>query len=141
MSLVSYVVEEPSRGEQSYGILSRLLKDRIILFDEKANDVNAGLVAVRFLFLESGDLGKDINLHINSSGDSVTVGMATYSTIQYVKYDVSTIYIGMAASMSAFLFSDDTEDKRYALSNAEIMIHQPSGGAQGQGMEIHIAAE
>lgn len=141
MSLVPYVVEESSRGERSYDIFSRLLKDRIIFLDEDVNDVSAGLVVAQLLFLESEDPDKDINLYINSPGGSVTAGMAIYDTMQYVKCDVSTICIGMAASMGAFLLSGGTKGKRYALPNAEIMIHQPSGGAQGQETEIRIVAE
>ena len=141
MSLVPYVVEESSRGERSYDIFSRLLKDRIIFLDEEGNDVSAGLVVAQLLFLESEDPDKDINLYINSPGGSVTAGMAIYDTMQYVKCDVSTICIGMAASMGAFLLSGGTKGKRYALPNAEIMIHQPSGGAQGQETEIRIVAE
>ena len=141
MSLVPYVVEESSRGERSYDIFSRLLKDRIIFLDEEVNDVSAGLVVAQLLFLESEDPDKAINLYINSPGGSVTAGMAIYDTMQYVKCDVSTICIGMAASMGAFLLSGGTKGKRYALPNAEIMIHQPSGGAQGQETEIRIVAE
>ena len=141
MSLVPYVVEESSRGERSYDIFSRLLKDRIIFLDEEVNDVSAGLVVAQLLFLESEDPDKDINLYINSPGGSVTAGMAIYDTMQYVKCDVSTICIGMAASMGAFLLSGGTKGKRYALPNAEIMIHQPSGGARGQETEIRLAAE
>ena len=141
MSLVPYVVEESSRGERSYDIFSRLLKDRIIFLDEEVNDASAGLVVAQLLFLESEDPDKDINLYINSPGGSVTAGMAIYDTMQYVKCDVSTICIGMAASMGAFLLSGGTKGKRYALPNAEIMIHQPSGGAQGQETEIRIVAE
>ena len=141
MSLMPYVVEESSRGERSYDIFSRLLKDRIIFLDEEVNDVSAGLVVAQLLFLESEDPDKDINLYINSPGGSVTAGMAIYDTMQYVKCDVSTICIGMAASMGAFLLSGGTKGKRYALPNAEIMIHQPSGGAQGQETEIRIVAE
>ena len=141
MSLVPYVVEESSRGERSDEIFSRLLKDRIIFLDEEVNDVSAGLVVAQLLFLESEDPDKDINLYINSPGGSVTAGMAIYDTMQYVKCDVSTICIGMAASMGAFLLSGGTKGKRYALPNAEIMIHQPSGGAQGQETEIRIVAE
>ena len=140
MSLVPYVVEDSGRGERSYDIFSRLLKDRIIFLDEDVNDVSAGLVVAQLLFLESEDPDKDINLYINSPGGSVT-GMAIYDTMQYVKCDVSTICIGMAASMGAFLLSGGTKGKRYALPNAEIMIHQPSGGARGQETEIRIAAE
>mgnify|MGYP000059257207 CR=1 FL=1 len=141
MSLVPYVVEDSGRGERSYDIFSRLLKDRIIFLDEDVNDVSAGLVVAQLLFLESEDPDKDINLYINSPGGSVTAGMAIYDTMQYVKCDVSTICIGMAASMGAFLLSGGTKGKRYALPNAEIMIHQPSGGAQGQETEIRIVAE
>ena len=141
MSLVPYVVEDSGRGERSYDIFSRLLKDRIIFLDEDVNDVSAGLVVAQLLFLESEDSDKDINLYINSPGGSVTAGMAIYDTMQYVKCDVSTICIGMAASMGAFLLSGGTKGKRYALPNAEIMIHQPSGGARGQETEIRIAAE
>ena len=141
MSLVPYVVEDSGRGERSYDIFSRLLKDRIIFLDEDVNDVSAGLVVAQLLFLESEDPDKDINLYINSPGGSVTAGMAIYDTMQYVKCDVSTICIGMAASMGAFLLSGGTKGKRYALPNAEIMIHQPSGGARGQETEIRIAAE
>ena len=132
MSLVPYVVEDSGRGERSYDIFSRLLKDRIIFLDEDVNDVSAGLVVAQLLFLESEDPDKDINLYINSPGGSVTAGMAIYDTMQYVKCDVSTICIGMAASMGAFLLSGGTKGKRYALPNAEIMIHQPSGGADSQ---------
>ena len=141
MSLVPYVVEDSGRGERSYDIFSRLLKDRIIFLDEEVNDVSAGLVVAQLLFLESEDPDKDINLYINSPGGSVTAGMAIYDTMQCVKCDVSTICIGMAASMGAFLLSGGTKGKRYALPNAEIMIHQPSGGAQGQETEIRIVAE
>jgi len=141
MSLVPYVVEDSGRGERSYDIFSRLLKDRIIFLDEDVNDVSAGLVVAQLLFLESEDPDKDINLYINSPGGSVTAGMAINDTMQYVKCDVSTICIGMAASMGAFLLSGGTKGKRYALPNAEIMIHQPSGGARGQETEIRIAAE
>ena len=141
MSLLPYVVEDSGRGERSYDIFSRLLKDRIIFLDEDVNDVSAGLVVAQLLFLESEDPDKDINLYINSPGGSVTAGMAIYDTMQYVKCDVSTICIGMAASMGAFLLSGGTKGKRYALPNAEIMIHQPSGGARGQETEIRIAAE
>lgn len=141
MALVPYVVEESSRGERSYDIFSRLLKDRIIFLDEEVNDVSAGLVVAQLLFLESEDPTKDINLYINSPGGSVTAGMAIYDTMQYVKCDVSTICIGMAASMGAFLLAGGKKGKRYALPNAEVMIHQPSGGAHGQETEIRIAAE
>ena len=141
MSLVSYVIEKSSRGERSYDIYSRLLKERIIFLGEEVNDVTAGLVVSQLLFLESEDPDKDINLYINSPGGSVTAGMAIYDTMQYVKCDVSTMCMGMAASMGAFLLSGGTKGKRLALPNAEIMIHQPSGGAQGQATEIEIAAE
>ena len=141
MSLVPYVIEQTSRGERSYDIYSRLLKERIIFLGEEVNDVTAGLVVSQLLFLESEDPDKDINLYINSPGGSVTAGMAIYDTMQYVKCDVSTMWMGMAASMGAFLLSGGTKGKRLALPNAEIMIHQPSGGAQGQATEIEIAAE
>ena len=141
MSLVPYVIEQTSRGERSYDIYSRLLKERIIFLGEEVNDVTAGLVVSQLLFLESEDPDKDINLYINSPGGSVTAGMAIYDTMQYVKCDVSTMCMGMAASMGAFLLSGGTKGKRLALPNAEIMIHQPSGGAQGQATEIDIAAE
>lgn len=141
MSLVPYVIEQTSRGERSYDIYSRLLKERIIFLGEEVNDVTAGLVVSQLLFLESEDPDKDINLYINSPGGSVTAGMAIYDTMQYVKCDVSTMCMGMAASMGAFLLSGGTKGKRLALPNAEIMIHQPSGGAQGQATEIKIAAE
>ena len=141
MSLVPYVIEQTSRGERSYDIYSRLLKERIIFLGEEVNDVTAGLVVSQLLFLESEDPDKDINLYINSPGGSVTAGMAIYDTMQYVKCDVSTMCMGMAASMGAFLLSGGTKGKRLALPNAEIMIHQPSGGAKGQATEIQIAAE
>ena len=141
MSLVPYVVEDSGRGERSYDIFSRLLKDRIIFLDEDVNDVSAGLVVAQLLFLESEDPDKDINLYINSPGGSVTAGMAIYDTMQYVKCDVSTICIGMAASMGAFLLSGGTKGKRYALPLARIMIHQPLGGAQGQSTDIQIQAK
>lgn len=141
MSLVPYVIEQTSRGERSYDIYSRLLKERIIFLGEEVNDVTEGLVVSQLLFLESEDPDKDINLYINSPGGSVTAGMAIYDTMQYVKCDVSTMCMGMAASMGAFLLSGGTKGKRLALPNAEIMIHQPSGGAQGQATEIEIAAE
>lgn len=141
MNLVPYVIEQTSRGERSYDIYSRLLKERIIFLGEEVNDVTAGLVVSQLLFLESEDPDKDINLYINSPGGSVTAGMAIYDTMQYVKCDVSTMCMGMAASMGAFLLSGGTKGKRLALPNAEIMIHQPSGGAQGQATEIEIAAE
>lgn len=141
MSLVPYVIEQTSRGERSYDIYSRLLKDRIIFLGEEVNDVSASLVVAELLFLEAEDPGKDIQLYINSPGGSVTAGMAIYDTMQYIKCDVSTICIGLAASMGAFLLSGGAKGKRYALPNAEIMIHQPSGGAKGQATEIQIAAE
>ena len=141
MSLVPYVIEQTSRGERSYDIYSRLLKERIIFLGEEVNDVTAGLVVSQLLFLESEDPDKDINLYINSPGGSVTAGMAIYDTMQYVKCDVSTMCMGMAASMGAFLLSGGTKGKRLALPNAEIMIHQPSGGSQGQATEIEIAAK
>ena len=141
MSLVPYVIEQTSRGERSYDIYSRLLKDRIIFLGEEVNDVSAGLIVSQLLFLEAEDPGKDIQLYINSPGGSVTAGMAIYDTMQYIKCDVSTICLGMAASMGAFLLAGGTKGKRMALPNSEIMIHQPSGGAQGQATEIQIAAE
>lgn len=140
-SLVPYVVEQTSKGERSYDIFSRLLKDRIIYLGEDVNPTTSSLVIAQLLFLESEDPDKDINLYINSPGGSVTAGMAIYDTMQYVKCDVSTMCMGMAASMGAFLLSGGTKGKRLALPNAEIMIHQPSGGAQGQATEIEIAAE
>ena len=140
MSLVPYVIEQTSRGERSYDIYSRLLKDRIIFLGEEVNDVSAGLIVSQLLFLEAEDPGKDIQLYINSPGGSVTAGMAIYDTMQYIKCDVSTICLGMAASMGAFLLAGGTKGKRLALPNAEIMIHQPLGGAQGQATEIEIAA-
>ena len=141
MSLVPYVVEQTSRGERNYDIYSRLLKDRIIFLGEEVNETTASLVVAQLLFLESEDPGKDIQLYINSPGGSVTAGMAIYDTMQYIKCDVSTICIGMAASMGAFLLAGGAKGKRYALPNAEIMIHQPLGGAKGQATEIQIAAE
>ena len=141
MSLVPYVVEQTSRGERSYDIYSRLLQDRIIFLGEEVNDVSASVVVAQLLFLEAEDPGKDIQLYINSPGGSVTAGMAIYDTMQYIKCDVSTICIGMAASMGAFLLSGGAKGKRFALPNAEIMIHQPSGGAQGQATEISIVAD
>ena len=141
MSLVPYVIESNSRGERSYDIYSRLLKDRIIFLGEEVNDVTASLVVAQLLFLESEDQEKDIHLYINSPGGSVTAGMAIYDTMKYIKCDVSTICIGMAASMGAFLLSGGAKGKRFALPNAEIMIHQPSGGSQGQATEMLIAAE
>lgn len=141
MSLVPYVIEQTSRGERSYDIYSRLLKERIIFLGEEVNDVTAGLVVSQLLFLESEDPDKDINLYINSPGGSVTAGMAIYDTMQYVKCDVSTMCMGMAASMGAFLLAGGTKGKRFALPNSTIMIHQPSGGAQGQATEIQIVAD
>ena len=141
MSLVPYVVEQTSRGERSYDIYSRLLKDRIIFLGEEVNETTASLVVAQMLFLESEDPSKDINLYINSPGGSVTAGMAIYDTMNYIKCDVSTICIGMAASRGAFLLSGGAKGKRLALPNAEIMIHQPLGGAKGQATEIQIAAE
>ncbi len=141
MSLVPYVLESTSRGERTYDIYSRLLKDRIIFLGEEVNDVTASLVVAQLLFLEAEDPNKDISLYINSPGGSVTAGMAIYDTMNYIKCDVSTICIGMAASMGAFLLSGGTKGKRYALPNAEVMIHQPSGGARGQATEIQIVAE
>ena len=141
MSLVPYVIEQTSRGERSYDIFSRLLKDRIIFLGEEVNEATAGLVVAQLLFLESEDPGKDIQLYINSPGGVVTAGLAIYDTMQYIKCDVSTICIGLAASMGAFLLAGGTKGKRMALQNAEIMIHQPSGGAKCQATEIEIAAE
>lgn len=141
MSLVPYVVEQTSRGERSYDIYSRLLKDRIIFLGEEVTDVSANIVIAQMLFLEAEDPSKDIHLYINSPGGSVSAGFAIYDTMQYIKCDISTICIGMAASMGAFLLAGGTKGKRMALPNAEIMIHQPSGGAKGQATEIQIAAE
>jgi len=141
MSLVPYVIEQTSRGERRYDIYSRLLKDRIIFLGEEVNDVSASLVVAELLFLEAEDPGKDIQLYINSPGGSVTAGMAIYDTMQYIKCDVSTICLGMAASMGAFLLAGGTKGKRFALPNSTIMIHQPSGGAQGQATEIQIVAD
>ena len=141
MSLVPYVIEQTSRGERSYDIYSRLLKERIIFLGEEVNDVSASVIVAQLLFLEADDTNKDIQLYINSPGGSVTAGLAIYDTMQYIKCDVSTVCIGMAASMGAFLLSGGAKGKRFALPNAEIMIHQPSGGAQGQATEISIAAE
>ena len=141
MSLVPYVLESTSRGERTYDIYSRLLKDRVIFLGEEVNDVTASLVVAQLLFLEAEDPNKDISLYINSPGGSVTAGMAIYDTMNYIKCDVSTICLGMAASMGAFLLSGGTKGKRYALPNAEVMIHQPSGGARGQATEIQIVAE
>ena len=141
MSLVPYVIEQTSRGERSYDIYSRLLKERIIFLGEEVNDVSASVIVAQLLFLEADDPDKDIQLYINSPGGSVTAGMAIYDTMQYIKCDVSTVCIGMAASMGAFLLAGGKKGKRFALPYAEIMIHQPSGGAQGQATEIQIAAE
>ena len=141
MSLVPYVIEQTSRGERSYDIYSRLLKERIIFLGEEVNDVSASVIVAQLLFLEADDPDKDIQLYINSPGGSVTAGMAIYDTMQYIKCDVSTVCIGMAASMGAFLLAGGTKGKRKALPNAEILIHQPLGGAQGQATEIQIAAE
>ena len=141
MSLVPYVIESTSRGERSYDIYSRLLKERIIFLGEEVNETTASLIVAQLLFLESEDPGKDIQLYINSPGGVVTAGMAIYDTMHYIKSDVSTICIGMAASMGAFLLAGGTKGKRMALPNAEIMIHQPSGGAQGQATDIQIVAD
>lgn len=140
MSLVPYVIEQTSRGERNYDIYSRLLKERIIFLGEEVNETTASLVVAQLLFLESEDPNKDIHLYINSPGGSVTAGMAIYDTMNYIKCDVSTMCMGMAASMGAFLLAGGTKGKRFALPNAEIMIHQPSGGAQGQATEIEINA-
>ena len=141
MSLVPYVIEQTSRGERNYDIYSRLLKDRIIFLGEEVNETTASLVVAQLLFLESEDPNKDIHLYINSPGGMVTAGLAIYDTMQYIKCDVSTICIGLAASMGAFLLAGGAKGKRYALPNAEIMIHQPLGGAQGQASDIKIAAD
>ena len=141
MSFVPYVIEQTSRGERSYDIYSRLLNDRIIFLGEEVTDVSANLIVAQLLFLESEDPGKDIHMYINSPGGSVSAGLAIYDTMQYIKCDVSTICIGMAASMGAFLLAGGTKGKRMALPNSEIVIHQPSGGAQGQATEIKIVAE
>ena len=141
MSLVPYVVEQTNRGERSYDIFSRLLNDRIILLNEEVNNASAGVIVAQLLYLEGQDPDKDIALYINSPGGVITDGMAIYDTMQYIKCDVSTICIGMAASMGAFLLAAGTKGKRFALPNSEIMIHQPSGGAKGQATEIKIVAE
>ena len=141
MSLVPYVVEQTSRGERSYDIFSRLLNDRIVMLSEEVNDTTASLIVAQLLYLEAQDPDKDIQFYINSPGGSVTAGLAIYDTMQYIKPDVSTICIGMAASMGAFLLSSGAKGKRIALPNAEIMIHQPSGGSQGQATDIQIQAE
>ena len=141
MSLVPYVIEQTSRGERSYDIFSRLLKDRIIFLGEEVTDVSANVIVAQMLFLEAEDPDKDIHLYINSPGGSVTAGMAIYDTMKYIKCDVSTICMGMAASMGAFLLAGGTKGKRLILPNAEVMIHQPSGGSRGQATEIEIAAK
>lgn len=141
MSLVPYVVEQTGHGERSYDIFSRLLKDRIIFLSDEVNDATASLVVAQMLFLEAEDPDKDIHLYINSPGGSITAGMAIYDTMQYIKCDVSTICIGMAASMGAFLLTAGAKGKRFALPNSEIMIHQPLGGTQGQATDIKIHAE
>ncbi len=141
MSLVPYVVEQTSRGERSYDIYSRLLKERIIFLGEEVNDASASTIIAQLLFLESEDPNKDIQLYINSPGGSVTAGMAIYDTMNFIKCDVSTICVGLAASMGAFLLAGGTKGKRMSLPNSEIMIHQPSGGAKGQATDIQIVAE
>ncbi len=141
MSLVPYVVEQTGRGERSYDIFSRLLNDRIVMLNEEVNINTASLVVAQLLYLEGQDASKDISLYINSPGGSVTDGMAIYDTMQYIKCDVSTICVGMAASMGAFLLAAGAKGKRYALPNCDIMIHQPSGGAKGQATDIHIHAQ
>lgn len=141
MPLIPYVIEHTSRGERSYDIYSRLLKERIIFLGEEVTDVSASVVVAQLLFLEAEDPGKDINLYINSPGGSVTAGMAIYDTMNYIKSDVSTLCVGMAASMGAFLLAGGAKGKRFILPNAEVMIHQPSGGARGQATEIQIVAE
>ena len=141
MSVIPYVIEQTSRGERSYDIYSRLLKERIIFLGEEVSDASASVIIAQLLFLEGEDPEKDIHLYINSPGGSVTAGMAIYDTMQYIKCDVSTICIGMAASMGSFLLAGGAKGKRYALPNSEIMIHQPSGGAKGQATEIKIVAE
>ena len=141
MSLVPYVVEQTSRGERSYDIYSRLLKERIIFLDSEVNDATASVIVAQMLFLEAEDPEKDIQFYINSPGGSISAGMAIYDTMNYIKCDVSTMCMGMAASMGAFLLAGGTKGKRFALPNAEIMIHQPSGGAQGQATEIEINAK
>lgn len=141
MALIPYVVEQNENGERSYDIFSRLLNDRIILLSEEVNDATASTIVAQLLYLESQDPGKDIKLYINSPGGSVTAGMAIYDTMQYVKSDISTICVGLAASMGAFLLSSGEKGKRFILPNAEVMIHQPSGGSQGQATDIQIQAE
>lgn len=141
MSLVPYVIEQTNRGERSYDIFSRLLNDRIIVLSEEVNDTTASLIVAQLLYLEGQDAEKDISLYINSPGGSVTAGLAIYDTMQYIKCDVSTICMGLAASMGAFLLSSGAKGKRFALPNSEIMIHQPSGGAKGQATDIKIVAD
>ena len=141
MALVPYVIEQTGRGERSYDIFSRLLNDRIVVLSDEVNDATASLVVAQLLYLEGQDSEKDISLYINSPGGSVTAGLAIYDTMQYIKCDVSTICMGMAASMGAFLLSSGAKGKSYALPNSEIMIHQPSGGAQGQASDIKITAD
>lgn len=141
MALVPYVIEQTNRGERSYDIFSRLLDDRIIVLSDEVNDATASIIVAQLLYLEGQDPEKDISFYINSPGGSVSAGLAIYDTMQYIKCDVSTICMGMAASMGAFLLSSGTKGKRYVLPNAEVMIHQPSGGAQGQATEILIAAD
>jgi len=141
MSLVPYVVEQTNRGERSYDIFSRLLNDRIVMLNEEVNNASAGVIVAQLLYLEGQDPEKDISLYINSPGGVITDGMAIYDTMQYIKCDVSTICIGMAASMGSFLLAAGTKGKRFALPNSEIMIHQPSGGAQGQATDISIHAD
>ncbi len=141
MALVPYVIEQTNRGERSYDIFSRLLDDRIIVLSDEVNDATASIIVAQLLYLEGQDPEKDISFYINSPGGSVTAGLAIYDTMKYIKCDVSTICMGMAASMGAFLLSSGTKGKRYVLPNAEVMIHQPSGGAQGQATEILIAAD
>lgn len=141
MALVPYVIEQTNRGERSYDIYSRLLKDRVIFLSDEVNDVTASLVVAQMLFLEADDPDKDINFYINSPGGSITAGMAIYDTMQYIKSDVSTICVGLAASMGAFLLAAGTKGKRFSLPNAEIMIHQPLGGARGQASDIKIHAD
>ena len=141
MSLIPYVIEQTSRGERSYDIFSRLLEDRIIFLGEEVTDSNADVIVAELLFLESEDPNKDIHLYINSPGGSVTAGMAIYDTMQYVKCDVSTICVGLAASMGSFLLAGGAKGKRFALPNSEILIHQPSGGTQGQASDMKIAAD
>ena len=141
MALVPYVIEQTNRGERQYDIFSRLLNDRIVVLSDEVNDATASLVVAQLLFLESQDAEKDISFYINSPGGSVSAGLAIYDTMQYIKCDVSTICMGMAASMGAFLLSSGAKGKRFALPNSEIMIHQPSGGAKGQATEIEIVAK